>query len=82
MLEVYVDADGCPVKEEVYRVASRHGLKVWVVANGWLRVPDDPPVTRVTAPVHGVVGITSFAKEAERGLGVRSPQGGPPPGLL
>jgi uncharacterized protein YaiI (UPF0178 family) len=48
LLEVYVDADGCPVKDEVYRVAARYGLKVWVVANGWLRVPDDPRVTRVT----------------------------------
>jgi len=48
MLEIYVDADGCPVKEEVYRVANRYGVKVWVVANAWLRVPDDPLVTRVT----------------------------------
>jgi uncharacterized protein len=48
MLEIYVDADGCPVKDEVYRVAGRYGLKVWVVANGWLRVPDDPLVARVT----------------------------------
>ena len=48
MLEIYVDADGCPVKDEVYRVAGRYGLKVWVVANDWLRVPDDPLVTRVT----------------------------------
>jgi uncharacterized protein len=48
VLEIYVDADGCPVKDEIYRVASRYGLKVWVVANGWLRVPDDPLVMRVT----------------------------------
>ncbi|HET6522192.1 MAG TPA: YaiI/YqxD family protein [Geminicoccaceae bacterium] len=48
MLEIYVDADACPVKEEIYRVAGRHGLRVWVVTNGWLRVPDDPLVTRVT----------------------------------
>jgi uncharacterized protein YaiI (UPF0178 family) len=46
--EIYVDADGCPVKEEVYRVAARYGLKVWVVANAWLRVPEGPLVTRVT----------------------------------
>jgi len=46
--EIYVDADGCPVKEEVYRVAGRYGLKVWVVANAWLRVPEGPLVTRVT----------------------------------
>jgi uncharacterized protein YaiI (UPF0178 family) len=48
MLDLYVDADGCPVKDEVYRVAERYGLQVWVVANGWLRVPDSPLVTRVT----------------------------------
>ena len=48
MLEIYVDADGCPVKDEVYRVAGRYGLQVWVVANDWLRVPDDPLVSRVT----------------------------------
>jgi uncharacterized protein len=48
MLEIYVDADGCPVKDEVYRVAERYGLQVWVVANAWLRVPDSPLVTRVT----------------------------------
>jgi len=48
VLEIYVDADGCPVKDETYRVAQRYGVKVWVVANAWLRVPDDPLVTRVT----------------------------------
>jgi uncharacterized protein len=48
VLEIYVDADACPVKEEIYRVAGRYGLRVWVVTNGWLRVPDDPLVTRVT----------------------------------
>jgi uncharacterized protein len=48
MLEIYVDADGCPVKDEVYRVGARYGLRVWVVANGWLRVPDSPSVERVT----------------------------------
>lgn len=48
MLEIYVDADGCPVKQEVYRVAERYGLKVWVVANSWLATPNSPLVTRVT----------------------------------
>ena len=47
LLEIYVDADGCPVKDEVYRVAGRYGLRVWVVANDWLRVPDEPLVSRV-----------------------------------
>ncbi len=48
MTAILVDADACPVKEEVYRVAGRYGLKVLVVANGWLRVPDSPLVERVT----------------------------------
>jgi len=47
VLEIYIDADGCPVKDEVYRVAQRYGLKVWVVANDWLRVPEDPLVARI-----------------------------------
>ncbi len=37
--EIFVDADGCPVKEEVYRVAERYGLRVTLVANSWLRIP-------------------------------------------
>ena len=41
---IYVDADACPVKEEVYRVARRYAVRVALVANAPLRVPDDPPV--------------------------------------
>lgn len=47
MLEIYVDADACPVKEEIYRVARRYGLRVWLVTNAWLRVPEEPFITRV-----------------------------------
>ena len=32
--EIYVDGDACPVRDEVYRVADRHGLKVYIVSNG------------------------------------------------
>lgn len=39
MLHIFVDADACPVKNEVYRVAERCGLEVTLVANGWMRVP-------------------------------------------
>ena len=46
---IYVDADACPVKDEVYRVAARHGLPVSVVANGFIRVPQDPLIERVAA---------------------------------
>lgn len=46
-IAIYVDADACPVKQEVYRVAERHGLKVFVVANSPIAVPRDPMVERV-----------------------------------
>ncbi len=41
MLEIFVDADACPVKEEVYRVAKRYGLVVTIVSNTWMRVPQE-----------------------------------------
>ena len=44
MLHVYVDADACPVKNEVYRVAGRYDLEVTLVANSWMRTPDDPRI--------------------------------------
>ena len=39
MLTIYIDADACPVKEEVFRVARRYQMRVVVVANAPLRVP-------------------------------------------
>ena len=41
LLHIFVDADACPVKQEVYRVASRYRLEVTLVANSWMRVPDE-----------------------------------------
>ena len=41
MLHIFIDADACPVKEEVYRVARRCGLEVTLVANSWLRIPNE-----------------------------------------
>ncbi len=40
MLHIFVDADACPVKEEVYRVASRYFLDVTLVSNSRMRVPE------------------------------------------
>ena len=42
-----MDADACPVKPEVFRVAERYALAVTLVADGWMRVPDDPRITLV-----------------------------------
>jgi hypothetical protein len=44
---IYLDADACPVKEEVYRVAARHGLKVIVVGNSPIAVPREPWIERI-----------------------------------
>ena len=46
-LRILVDADACPVKDEVYRVAFRHDVSVRVVSNMRMRVPDHPLVERV-----------------------------------
>jgi uncharacterized protein YaiI (UPF0178 family) len=47
---IYVDADACPVKQEVYRVAERHGVKVVVVSNAPIAVPREPLIERVVVP--------------------------------
>lgn len=41
---IFVDADGCPVKDEIYRVAKRYEVPVLVVANSWMNTPDDANV--------------------------------------
>jgi len=45
MTDLYIDADACPVKDEVYRVAARYGLPVFVVCNSWIRTPAAPLIT-------------------------------------
>lgn len=47
MIDIYVDADACPLKEEVYGVAARHGVYVFLVANQRLRVPEGAGVEMV-----------------------------------
>ncbi len=44
---IYVDADGCPVKDEVYRVAKRCGVRVTLVANSWMLTPEDDAIELV-----------------------------------
>jgi len=47
MPQIYVDADACPVKEEVVKVAERHGLATTFVSNGGLRPSRDPMIRNV-----------------------------------
>lgn len=44
---IYIDADACPVKAEVYRVAERHAVKVYVVSNSYMAVPRESFIERV-----------------------------------
>ncbi|MGC6400785.1 YaiI/YqxD family protein [Sphingomonas sp. FW199] len=46
-VKILVDADACPVKDEIYKVAWRHEVPVTVVSNSHLRVPDHPLIARV-----------------------------------
>ncbi len=47
MTSLYIDADACPVKDEVYRVAERYALPVFVVSNSWIRTPRRPGISSV-----------------------------------
>jgi uncharacterized protein YaiI (UPF0178 family) len=49
-MEIYVDADACPVKEEACRVAARHGATVHVVGNRWMRGLQGPGIDVVVVP--------------------------------
>ena len=41
MSDIFVDADACPVKPEIYCVARRYALRVTLVANAWMRIPSE-----------------------------------------
>lgn len=47
MVDIYVDADACPVKDETVRVAARHGLKIYMVSDGGIRPSQSPLVDLV-----------------------------------
>ena len=71
-INIYIDADACPVKQEIYRVAERHALKgtalkALVVSNSPVAVPRDPMIERV------VVG--SNMNEADKWIAERAAAG-------
>jgi uncharacterized protein YaiI (UPF0178 family) len=66
-IEIYVDADACPVKNEVYRVAERHRVKVLVVANSFIAVPRSPFVERVIVGAGFDAADDWIAERARRG---------------
>ena len=50
VIRILVDADACPVKEEIVRVAERHGLAAIFVSNAWMRLPTSANVERRLVP--------------------------------
>ena len=50
IVRILVDADACPVKEEIYKVAFRREVPVSIVSNSPFRVPAHPLVSRVVVP--------------------------------
>jgi uncharacterized protein YaiI (UPF0178 family) len=67
IIAIYVDADACPVKQEVYRVAERHGLKVYVVSNSPIAVPREPFIERVVVAAGMDAADDWIAERATRG---------------
>ena len=47
MVDIYVDADACPVKDETMQVAARHNLKTYLVSDGGIRPNQNPMVELV-----------------------------------
>ncbi len=73
-ITIYVDADACPVKIEVYRVAERHRIKVIVVSNSPIAVPRDPLIERVVVAA-GMDAADDWIAERVSG----DDRAGPPP---
>jgi uncharacterized protein YaiI (UPF0178 family) len=66
-IEIFIDADACPVKEETYRVAQRYGLKTWVVANAFIAIPALARIERVIVDAGPDVADDWIAEHAGRG---------------
>jgi hypothetical protein len=66
-IEIFIDADACPVKDEVYRVAQRYGLKVHVVANAFIQIPAHPKIARVMVEAGPDVADDWIAEHVEMG---------------
>ena len=62
MPEIFVDADACPVKQEVERVAERHGLVVHIVSNGGIR-PSANPMVRTVIVAQGADAADDWIAE-------------------
>jgi hypothetical protein len=65
-IEIFVDADACPVKDEIYRVAQRYQARVYIVANSPLRVPRDPSIVPIVVEAGSDAADDWIAERAHR----------------
>ena len=79
-IAIFVDADACPVKAEVLRVATRHELPVHMVSNSWMRLEPSPLINRVVVAegadaaddwIAAHIGSTDIAVTADIPLAAR-----------
>ncbi|WP_417230564.1 YaiI/YqxD family protein [Brevundimonas sp.] len=64
---LFIDADACPVKDEVYRVAERYGLSVFVVSNGWINTRRAPWIEQVVVDAGPDIADDWIAERAVTG---------------
>ena len=67
-ITIFIDADACPVKQEVYRVAQRHGVRVVVVSNSPIAVPREPFLERAVVPAGMDKADDYIAERAAKGV--------------
>ena len=66
-IRIYIDADACPVKDEVYKVAARYGLKTFVVSNSFMMIPQSPLIERVVVEAGPDIADDWIAERAAPG---------------
>lgn len=66
-IRILVDADACPVKEEIYKVALRHKVPVMIVSNSWFRVPQHSLIDRIVVD-DGFDAADDWIAEAAHGF--------------
>lgn len=62
MVDIYIDADACPVKDETIRVAARHGLKTYLVSDGGIR-PSQNPLVQLVVVTQGADAADDWIAE-------------------
>jgi uncharacterized protein YaiI (UPF0178 family) len=66
-MRIFIDADACPVKDEIYKVAARYGLKTVVVSNSFIAIPPSPLIERQIVEAGPDVADDWIADQSEPG---------------